>query len=123
MAFIRFETSARACAAGNQAVIPCIYCLPDGFWSFTPVKRRSSVLKRQCDRAGHCSALLRRHGNYAAVSFQAIARSELIAAFAGLPRVRIKLGAAIDTIRLMVGWSLDISLSGRSEERRVGKEC
>src|SRR5262249_17093798 len=57
-----------------------------GFWSL----RTSSAFKRQFDCAGHCNALLSWHGNHAPVSFSAIARSELIAAFAGLTRVRIK---------------------------------
>jgi hypothetical protein len=35
-----------------------------------------------------------------AVSFSAIAQSELIAAFAGLTRIRIKVGAVIHTVRL-----------------------
>jgi uncharacterized protein YjbJ (UPF0337 family) len=54
----------------------------------------SSAFKRQFDCAGHCNALVSRHGNHVPVTFSAIARSELIAAFAGLTRIRIKVGAA-----------------------------
>ena len=84
-----------------------------GFWSL----RASSIFKRQFDCAGHCNALLSWHGNHAPVSLSAIAGSELIAAFAGLPRIRVKVAAAIYTIRLKVGRSLSVSLSGVRQHR------
>jgi hypothetical protein len=52
------------------------------------------------------------HGNHAPVSFSAIARSELIAAFAGLTRIRIKVSVAIHKVRLRVGRSLSVRLIG-----------
>jgi len=83
------------------------------FWNL----RTSSAFKRQFDCAGHCSALLFWYGNHAPVSFSAIARSELIAAFAGLTPIRIKVGAAIHTVRLRVGRSLGVDLSGVRQDR------
>jgi hypothetical protein len=88
-----------------------------GIWSLRPVGRTSSAFKRQFDCPGHCNALLSWHGNHAPVSSSAIARSELIAAFAGLTRIRIKVGAAIHTIRLRFGRSLGVRLSGVRQGR------
>ena len=64
------------------------------------------VKKVYFDRAGLCEALLSWHGNHAPVSSSAITRSESIAAFAGLTRKGIKVGAAIYTVRLRGGRSL-----------------
>ena len=91
-----------------------------GFWSL----RKSSAFKRQFDCAGHCNALLSWHGNHASVRFSAIARSELIAAFAGLTHIRIKIGAAIHTVRLRVGRSLGVRLSrGREDQRQPHRKA
>jgi hypothetical protein len=67
--------------------------------------------------AGHCNALLAWHGNHAPVSFSAIAQSELIAAFAGITRIRIKGGAAIHTVRLRIRRTLAARLSGAHQDR------
>src|SRR6516164_4668128 len=80
--------------------------------------RTSSAFKRQFDCARDCSALLSWHGNQAPVSFSAIARSELIAAFAGFTRIRIKVSAAIYTVGLRVGRSLSVCLSGVGQDHR-----
>jgi hypothetical protein len=69
------------------------------------------------DRAGLCEALLSWHSNHAPVTFSAIARSELITAFAGLTRIRIKVGAAIHTVRLRAGRSLGACLSGVRQDQ------
>src|SRR5262249_7222449 len=72
---------------------------------------RTSVVKKvYFDRAGLCEALLSWHSNHAPVTFSAIARSEQIAALAGLTRIRIKIGAGIYTIPLMVRRSLGVRL-------------
>jgi hypothetical protein len=70
---------------------------------------RLQTVIRPC-RPLHRSALLA--GNHAPVVLSAIARSELIAAFAGFTRIRIKVRAAIHTVRLRVGRSLGVRLSG-----------
>jgi hypothetical protein len=75
------------------------------------------VNKVYFDRAGLCEALLSWHSNHAPVAFSAIARSELIAAFAGLTRIGIKVGTVIKTIRLRVGRSLGVRLSGVRHDR------
>src|SRR5215467_7161678 len=79
---------------------------------------RTSVVKKvYFDRAGLCEALLSWYGNHAPVSSSAIARSELIAAFAGLTRIWIKVGAGIHTVRLSVGRSLGVRLSDARQDR------
>jgi hypothetical protein len=79
--------------------------------------RGNSAFKGYFDCAGHCDALLSWHRNHVPVSFSAIARSKLIAAFAGLTCIRIKVGAAIHTVRLRVGRHLGIRLSGIRQDR------
>ena len=74
-------------------------------------------LQKADQGTGHCIALLSWYGNHAPVSFSAIAQSELIAAFAGLTRIRIKVGAVIHTVRLRVGRSLGVRLSGDRQDR------
>jgi hypothetical protein len=88
-----------------------------GYWSLRPFGRTSSAFKRYFDCAGHCSALLSWHGNHVPVSFSAIAGSELIAAFAGLTRVWIKVRVVIHTVRLRVGRSLGVRLSGVRQDQ------
>jgi len=88
----------------------------DGFWSLRPVER-PSVFNRYFDGAGQCNALLSWHGNHLPVSFSAIASSYLIAAFAGLTRIWIKIGAAIHTVRLRGGLSSGIRLNGVRQDR------
>jgi hypothetical protein len=51
------------------------------------------------------------------VSFSAIARPDLIAAFAGVTRIRIKIGAAIHAVRWTVRRSLRVRLSGIGQHR------
>jgi hypothetical protein len=98
---------------------PDLYCRGslDGFWSLRPVER-PSVFNRYFDGAGQCNALLSWHGNHLPVSFSAIARSDLIAAFAGLTRIWIKIGAAIHTVRLRGGLSSGIRLNGVRQDRQ-----
>jgi hypothetical protein len=86
--------------------------LASWFWNF----RTSSAFKWYFDCAGHCSALLFWHGNQAPVSITAIARSELIAAFARLTRIWIKVGAAIHTVGLRLGRRLSVRLSGIGQD-------
>src|SRR5215813_6446574 len=92
-------------------------------------ERETSVVKKvYFDRAGLCEARLSWHGNNTPVCFPAIARSELIAAFAGLTRIRIKVGAAIHTVRLRGGRSLGARLSGVRQDqhqthRKAGNEA
>src|SRR5262249_30298820 len=79
---------------------------------------QTSVVKKvYFDRAGLCEAFLSWHSNHAPVPFSAIARSELIAAFARLPRIGIKVGAAIHTVRLRAGRSLGARLSGVRQDQ------
>jgi hypothetical protein len=48
----------------------------------------------------------------------------LIAAFAGLTPIRIKVGAAIHTVRLRVGRSLGVRLSrGRQDQRQPHRKA
>src|SRR5215467_8771180 len=90
-------------------------------------KRDTSVVKKvYFDRASLCEALLSWHDNHDPVRSSAIARSELIAAFAGLTRKGIKVGGAIHTVRLRVRRSLGARLSGVRQDqhqtyRKAGK--
>src|SRR5262249_7028864 len=90
-------------------------------------KRETSVVKKvYFDRASLCEALLSWHGNKAPVSRSAITRSELIAAFAGLTGKGIKLGAAIQAVRLRAVRSLGARWSGVRQDqnqthRKAGK--
>ena len=92
-----------------RAALTTICLLLMAIGNLRPIELTSSTFKRYLDCTVHCVALLSWHGNHAPVSFSAIARSELIAAFAGLTRIRIKVGAAIHTVPLRVGRSLGVS--------------
>ena len=80
-----------------------------------------------------CARHSSRHGNNPPVCFPAIARSELIAAFAGLTRIGIKVRIAINTIRLTVGrswgaiWAASAKMGTRhvvtQAIKRIGASC
>ena len=79
----------------------------------------------RCDR---CDGLLR--SRYASTAFEPDDRSDLFSFLAWLPSISpadIAIGAVIyrsERLAERLGLSsLDIAFSGRSEERRVGKEC